>query len=151
MQLRFFLNNLQLKPKVYCRYAEDIVLVLDWFQELIIIKDIFEDNSILNLTFEIETTKKISFLDTLITSKNLNLDTTVSVESTSTGECLHYNSICPKCCKIAVIKKFLHRAFNSCPTWDAVNSELLRILQLLVNNNFPNSVIEKTLQGFLQD
>ena len=149
LENKIFNNNPQLKLKVYCRYVDDILLVLDSFEELTVIKDIFQDNSILNFTFEIETTKKISFLDTLITRKKQNLDTTVFTKSTSTGECLNYISICPERYKIAVIKNFLHRAFNICSTWNAFHSELLRIQQLLVDNNFPNTVIEKTIQIFL--
>ena len=60
---KFAIITPRLKRNVYCSYLDDILLVLDSFQELIAVsKDIFQDNSILNLTFELETTKKISFL-----------------------------------------------------------------------------------------
>ena len=37
LENKFFNNNPQLKPKVYCRYVDDILLVLDSFEELTVI------------------------------------------------------------------------------------------------------------------
>ena len=47
------------------------------------------------------------------------------------------------------MKTFLHRAYNVCSSWELFNEELMRIKQLLVNNNFPNQIVDRTIKNFL--
>ena len=156
----FYMSNLEnktftavpsIKPQVYCRYVDDILLVIDNFKQLEILKETFQQNSQLNFTFEIETCKNISFLDTLIIRNNNKLVTTIYRKNTSTGDCLNYFSICPERYKISVIKNFLHRAYSVCSTWHLFDIELNRIKQILVNNNFPNYLVDKTIQKFVNN
>ena len=114
------------------------------------LKNAFEDKSILKFTYEIERKKLLHFLDTLITKTDNNVTTTIYTKATSTGECLNFNSFCPDRYKIAVIKNSLHRVFVICSTWELLHVEVTRIKQLLVNNNFPNQLIEKKTMKFLQ-
>ena len=138
-----------LKPTVYCRYVDDILLVIDNINQLEQLKQTFETNSKLKFTFEIETCKQLPFLDTLITRKLHHLETTVYRKNTNTGDCINYNSICPDKYKTSVIKNFLNRAYAICTNWQLLNEEITRIKQLLVNNDFPNSLIDKITYEFL--
>ena len=52
-----FKNDPSLKPPVYCRYMDNIFLVLNGFHQLTKLKDEFEKNSVLKFTFEIECKK----------------------------------------------------------------------------------------------
>ena len=106
--------------------------------------------SVLKFTYEVECQKKMSFLDTLITRSQQGLTATVFTKSTSSGDCLNYESICPECYKISVIKGFLHRAYSICSTWELFNIEKDCIKQMLVDNNFPNELIDKIVSEFLQ-
>ena len=141
----------ELKPQIYCRYMDDIFLVLDNFHQLTALKTAFETSSILQFTYEIENRKQISFLDISVSRNKDNVFTTVYRKPTDTGACLNYDSCCPQRYKIGVIKNFLHRAYSVCSSWKAFTVEIERITQLLVNNNFPNKVINQTVQQFLDN
>ena len=144
-----FHSNPQLKPHIYCRYVDDIFLVLNNFQELIQLKTAFETCSILQFTYETEVNKQMPFLDTLVHRKVNNVDTSTYTKATNSGDCMNFSSHCPNRYKIGVIKNFLHRSYQVSSTWQAFTDDLNRIRQLLVNNNFPNSIIEKTIAKFI--
>lgn len=48
-------NNL--KPKLYCRYMDDIFVVVEKFEQLENLRLTFTNNSVLNFTFETECKK----------------------------------------------------------------------------------------------
>ena len=77
------------------------------------------------------------------------VSTSVYKKSTNTGECLNYDSICPERYKVSVIKNFLHRAHAICSTWELFLSEVDRIKQMLINNNFPNAKVDSEIQKFI--
>ena len=77
------------------------------------------------------------------------LETTVYRKNTNTGECLNYKSICPERYKKSVISNYLHRAYSICSNWTDLTTELQRIKQILVNNNFPNSIIDSSIKSFI--
>ena len=149
LENKIFSENIAPKPPIYSRYMDDIILVLDNVSQLFALKQALTENSVLNFTYEIENNKKIAFLDTLITRTSHNLSTTVHRKTTNTGECLNYSSICPQRYKIAVIKNFLHRSYAICSNWKDLTTEIQRIKQLLINNNFPNSVVDETINKFI--
>ena len=66
------------------------------------------------------------------------VSTSVYKKSTSTGECLNYDSICPERYKVSVVENFLHRAHAICSTWELFLSEVDRMKQMLIDKNFPN-------------
>ena len=113
------------------------------------LKASFETCSILQFTYEIEVNKQIPFLDTLIKRNRDNVDTRIYTKPTNSGECMNYSSHCPDRYKTGVIKNFLHRSYQVSSTWEAFIGDLDRIRQLLVNNNFPNFVVERTIAKFL--
>ena len=66
----FFMSDLENKvfntinkPNIYLRYADDIFLLTNSTDEINIIQEIFQNNSVLNFTQEININNKISFLD----------------------------------------------------------------------------------------
>ena len=62
---------------------------------------------------------------------------------------MNYNSICPIRYKEGVVKTFLHRAYSISSDWAAFHNEVKRIKQVLVNNNFPFSMIDKITSNFI--
>lgn len=85
----------------------------------------------------------------MITRNNKNITSTIFRKQTNNGECLNYNGICPDAYKTSVIKNFIHRAMTICSNWVELNSELERIKQILINNNFPNALVDKTIKKYL--
>ena len=142
-------TELTTKPPIYCRYIDDCMLGINNINELHNLKSYFEENSILNFTYEIETNKKLAFLDVLLHRRNDHVDTTVFTKTTNTGECLNFQSLCPLKYKISVIKTFLHRSYAINSNWSLFHADLQRIRQILVNNGFPISMIDKQVAIFL--
>ena len=91
----------------------------------------------------------LAFLNTLVKRDEEKLSTTVYVKSTNTGYCLNYNSICPERYKLGVIKTLIHRAYYVSSDWINFTIKIDRLKQLLVNNNFPMSLIDKTVNEFI--
>ena len=64
------------KPPIYLRYVDDILILTNNINEINILQDTFQNNSVLNFTHEINKNNKISFLDVLIDANNNNNFTT---------------------------------------------------------------------------
>ena len=144
-----FQNCPQLKPPTYCRYIDDIFIVIDNFKQLENLKSNFEEYSKLSFTYEIESCKELSFLDTIIRRNKEQLRSAVYRKPTNIGERLKYNSICPNKYKTGVIKNFLHRAYNISSDYISLTTEIARIKQLLINNNFPNYLVDQVTKEFI--
>ena len=56
-----FKDDPSLNPPLYCRYMDDILLVINKYDQLITLKNALESNSVLKFTYEIECKKKMSF------------------------------------------------------------------------------------------
>ena len=137
LERKVFRTNPEIKPKTYVRYVDDTFGSFKSNEHVLQLKDIFEVNSCLKFTFEIEKEARISFLDVNVLRKDSSYETSVYVKTTNNGDCLNFESLCPMRYKEGVIKTFLHRAYNVCSTWNTFHSEVRRIKQLLINNNFP--------------
>jgi hypothetical protein len=105
---------------------------------------------VLKFTYEIEKANTLPFLDVLAQNNGNTLSTSVFVKDTNYGDCLNFDSLCPDRYKIGVIKALLHRGYHICSDWNLFHIEINRIKQLLVNNNFPMSLIEKTVNNFIR-
>ena len=113
------------------------------------LKSYFEEHSQLSFTYEIESCKELSFLDTIIRRNKEQLRSAVYRKPTNIGECLNYSSICPNKYKTGVINFFLHRAYNICSDYTSLTTEIARIKQLLINNNFPNYLVDQVTKEFI--
>ena len=143
------LPTLQKPPLIYTRYVDDILLMIDNIKSLQEIKQKFENASVLKFTYETERQKSLPFLDIRVTRTEQHLTTDVFIKPTNTGECINYNSISPDRYKLGVTRTFLHRAFNTCSTYQSLHLEIQRIKQLLTNNNFPMEVIDGEVRKFM--
>ena len=60
------------KPNIYLRYADDILFLTINTEEINIIQETFQNNSVLNFTQEININNKITFLGILIDTSNID-------------------------------------------------------------------------------
>ena len=61
------------KPSIYLRYVDDILILSNNINEISILQDTFQENSVLNFIHELKKkNNKISFLDVLIDTNNNN-------------------------------------------------------------------------------
>jgi hypothetical protein len=52
---------------------------------------------------------------------------------------------------VSIIKSLVHRAYKIATNWNILDKELKRITQSLVNNNFPQYLIERTINNTLSN
>ena len=64
--------NPNLKPTVFCRYVDDCFMVVEDIEALLVLKQTFESNWVLQLTHETGINNKINFLDVHIISEKDN-------------------------------------------------------------------------------
>jgi hypothetical protein len=142
------LQEISLKPNIYARYVDDIFVVVRDEEHIKQLQEKLQNNSVLRFTYELGN-KTLPFLDVKIENMDDQYHTTVYVKNTNTGECLNYQSECPDKYKIGVINTFLRRAYSICNNWHDIHNEIKRIKQLLVNNGYPISVIDYTINNFI--
>lgn len=145
------LQNEELKPPIYCRYVDDIFVVVPNEDALIRLKQEMELNSKLRFTYEMGVDNKIPFLDIYVDGNGGRFKTSLFKKPTDLGLCLHAKSECPEKYKRGVIQAFLHRAYKASDDWNSFHSEMNRLKQILINNGYRNSAFDSQLNEFLQN
>jgi hypothetical protein len=143
------LEDSNIKPYIYCRYIDDIFVDVGSEQQLRELQQKMQELSVLNFTYELNVFNKLPFLDVLIECANSEFKTSVYTKPTNTQECLNYDSDAPHRYKEGLINTLLNRAFKICSNWESLHTEIERIKQMLVNNNYPNKLIESKIRTFL--
>ena len=137
------------RPHLYARYIDDIFIDISSEEQLIDLKNIFIQESGMNFTHEMSINSKLPFLDVLLNNSNPDKYLrNVYTKPTKSDDCINYDCDAPERYKLGVIKTLLHRAYKICNTQEALDSEVIRIKNLLVNNNFPNRIIDKITTNF---
>ena len=139
------------KPNIYARYVDDIFIDIENEEKLLELKQIFENKSVLKFTYELHTQNKLPFLDVLVTSTQNGFKTDIYRKPTNQGMCLNGKSECPEKYKLSVISNYLSRAYKVTQTWEDFISETLHIKQLLINNNYTNSLVDEQINKFMSN
>ena len=63
-------DSIKKKTTIYLRYIDDILILANNINEIYILQNTFQNNSVLNFTHELNKNNKISFLDVLIDTNN---------------------------------------------------------------------------------
>ena len=82
--------------------------------------------------------------------KDGNLQTSVCVKPTNSGEVLNDKSECSEKYKKGVITNLLHRGYKTSSNIEIFNQEINRMKQLLANNNYPMKLVDNCVNSFLQ-
>ena len=144
-----FDNDLCHKPHIYTRYVDDVFLQVSDESELLNIKHIFQQNSVLNFTYELNNNNKLPFLDIEVTSTQDGFNTKVYHKPTDYGKFLNASSECPDKYKRSVITNLINRAYRYNRNWEDFHSEINIIKQTLVNNNYSNLMIDNEIRKYL--
>ena len=142
------LENLETKPKIYCRYVDDIFIVVRNEDEILSLKHKMEEDSVLKFTYEIGIGNKIPFLDVDVSTDGSKFVTKVHRKSTDKGWCLNYKSECPNRYKVSVIRTYIRRAFKICSSEILFHQEVNKIKKVLVNNGYSNLAFDEELLKF---
>lgn len=142
------LNQLHPPPAMYARYIDDTIILVRDEDQILNMKNMFEEHSVLKFTYEIGYSK-LPFLDVFIEKNEDNTFTTsVYVKPTNTGELLNFNSECPERYKKGVITNMLNRAYKCCSNAKLFDNEIIRLRKVFANNNFPIKLIEECIRKF---
>ena len=153
----FYMANLEnkvlsmpnMKPNIYCRYVDDIYTDAD--NELLLkIKQSMEDNSVLKFTYEESQDGELPFLDILTIYTPESFSSKVYVKPTDNGICLNGKSECPDRYKKTVVLSFVKRAWTTCSSYEFFQSEITRVKQVLINNSYTNSLVDRVIKEFIQ-
>ena len=93
LENNLFAENTEFNHITYCRYVDNIFLIVNSTQKIGKLKSLSERNSVLSFTYEIEKNKNLAFLDTLVKREEQKLSTSVYAKSTNTGDCFNCHSI----------------------------------------------------------
>ena len=142
------LNIPDMKPNIYCRFVDDIFT--DASHDLLLkLKNSMEDNSVVKFTYELSQNNQLPFLDILTHFHSNTFATSVYIKPTDEGICLNGKSECPDRYKETVILSYVKRAWTTCSSYEYFVSEIARVKQVLVNNSYSNTLIDKTIKNFL--
>ena len=140
------------KPRLYLRYVDDILILINNTDDIIRLRNAFQNNSVLTFTYELNKQNRIPFLDVLIDSSGDIFTTSPYRKPTSENSCLlNFKSECPNRYKIAVIKNFIYRAKTISSNDNIFFKALSNIKQTLINNNFPNHIVDQQIRITLKN
>ena len=142
-------TNLNCLPDFYVRYVDDTLCTFDTKEKMTSFVDLLKRNSVLNFTTETPSSDTFSFLDICMKVVNGKIVTGIHVKKTDGGDYFDFNSYVPEKYKSSV-KILVYRAHKIASTWDLFHKEIERITQNLVNNNFPQIFVEKTIGKTLE-
>ena len=145
------ITNQQYNIPLYVRYVDDIFVIFNNNNQIENLKSKFEAESVLRFTIEHSTNNKLPFLDVMINKCNNEVHTQVYRKKTDLGLCLNAHSECPIRYKESVIKNYLRRAYKICKSWTDFHQEIQLIKQMLVNNNYSNTLVDNNIKMFINN
>ena len=137
------------KPKMYCRYIDDIFILADNINEIHCLKETFENFSVLKFSIELNKNNELPYLDVLINNDN-NVDFKLNVyrKPTNNEMVLDGRSECPTRYKNSVINSFLIRANKICKSEEQFKNEIDHIKKMLINNNYCSELVNDNVKKF---
>jgi hypothetical protein len=141
LENRVLLDN-QIKPALYCRYVDDIFVVVRDINHMTELRAAFELNSVLKFTYEFGQNRTLPFLDILVQVEENSYVTKVYRKPTDVGKVLHEESECPQRYKTSTVRALIQRAFKTCTSAGDLKTELRTCKQILVNNGYSNRAVD---------
>ena len=93
----------------------------------------------------------IPFLDLQIKKAENVFKTGVYIKPTNTDLVGNFNSLNPKCYKVAAIRALLQRAYSHSSSWSLFASEIHRIQKLFHANGYPMGFINRVVNVFVDN
>ena len=138
------------RPLAYFRYVDDTFAAFNNEEDCnIFLSHLNSLHPSLRFTYEKESNHSLPFLDVLVERQDSKFLTSVYRKPTFTGNYLRWNSFSPKKRKINLIGTLVHRAFLICSK-SKLESELGKIRSILLQNGYPDDVINSTFKQKLK-
>ena len=132
-------------PPIYCRYVDDTFVRTSSQDHVNLLKDKFEEHSVLHFTSEQSQDGTLPFLDISVHQDTTTdkVQTDVYRKGTNLGLCLNGASECPDRYKDTTISAYIRRALTHCSTWTTTSKEIEKATQILINNGFSNKRVDE--------
>ena len=143
------LSNNDIKPNIYCRYVDDIFVVVRNEEHLLQLKQQLESSSLSNFTYETSVNGKMPFLDVNIKSDNRQFVSNVYNKSKNDGKLLNAGSECFDRYISSVITGPIRRAHKICSSQNLFNNKIKKLKQILINSGYTNAEFDNELKTFL--
>ena len=148
--VKIFVRKHLKRLHLYARYVDDIFLICDDNSKLISLKNTLESHSVLRFTYQLaDINKQLPFLDITVSQLEDRLKLGMYSKPESTGATINADGFCPEKYKLNVINNYLHRAYKITNDWDEFHTEVDRIKNVLINNNFSNRMVDDGIRSFL--
>jgi hypothetical protein len=144
-------NLRQLGVVKWFRYVDDIFATLNDKQQAdAILKYLNERHGNIRFTIEHEQKGQLPFLDTCVVRRVNKYITTIYRKKTFTGVYLNWTSLTARRYKIGLIRCLAERIWRICSVEGERNNELSKLKTILRRNDYPQDVIDKTINLFLE-
>lgn len=91
-----------------------------------------------------------NFLDLQLNLQtNCKFTTSVYIKPTDKGLYTNFRSPTPEVYKKSVVKTLIHRAIRYCSSWKELDTEINRLKQIFVNNNYPLTTVDRIVNKLL--
>ena len=146
------LNEIKISnPVKYLRYVDDTICIFKSKNHIHHFIRRLTNNSELKFTYELMDGDTFHFLDVSLKLRSDGcFDTSVFIKPTDNGLYTNYSSLVPQQYKHSVVSFLVNRALKICSTPEARTAELHRLTQVLVNNGYPQFLIDKTIRAKLR-
>ena len=138
------------RPLAYFRYVDDTFAAFKCEDDCnTFLSQLNSLHPSLRFTYEKESNRSLPFLDVLVERTDSKFLTSIYRKPTFTGQYLRWNSFSPRKRKINLIGTLVHRAVMICSK-SRLDSELTKIRSILLQNGYPENVINSAFKQKLQ-
>ena len=134
-------------PKVWERFVDDVYSILKRTHLENFFHHISNLHQNIKFTMEEESNGELAFLDTLLKRNNGEISVLVYRKPTHTDQYLHYSSHHQTSSKESVVSSLFNRAYSIITNKDDLHKENARIKQVLNENGYRESIINKIFRG----
>ena len=143
---------LECRPLYYRRYVDDIFVLFNSGEHLKRFPSYLNSRH-LNISFTIEYEKdnRLSFLDVNIIREKDKFTTSVYRKPTFSRIYTHFDSFLPSGNKIGLLHTLLYRCFQICSDWTKFHLELVNLIDVFKNNDYPENFIHNCYKEFMDN
>ena len=98
-----------------------------------------------------EKDNRMSFLDVHIIREKDKFTTSVYRKPTFSGIYTHFDSFLPSSNKIGLLHTLLYRCFRICSGWTKFHLELVKLIDIFMNNGYPENFINNCFKVILDN
>ena len=97
----------------------------------------------MSFTYEVENNDKLPFLDILVTREDKEFTTNIYRQPTFSGLYSSFHSFLPESYKTGLCLTLLFRTYTICSDWFKIQTEISKLRNILIKNNFPSKFIDR--------